>query len=149
MEGIQNAPTVAAVEPSLEYVLIFLRILFNQACYVAHLLIDDSFAVCRRRRRGWFCEKIDDLEARDDLIGVAESRQCDGEGPDVLDDPRDRAEPRLSDGEDLDASGDDVENANRTVVADRTCKDVEGRPVAVTKPIPCYNLCDNVFTGLS
>ena len=112
-------------------------------------MIDDSFAVCRRRRRGRFCEKVDDLEARVDLFGVAESRQCDGEDPDVLDNPRDRAEPRLSDGEDLDTSEDDVEDANGTVVADGTGADVEGRPVAVTKPIPCYNLCDDVFTGLS
>ena len=112
-------------------------------------MIDDSFAVCRRRRRGRFCEKVDDLEARVDLFGVAESRQCDGEGPDVFDNPRDRAEPRLSDGEDLDASGDDVEDANGTVVADGADEDVKGRPVAVTKPIPCYNLCYDVFTGLS
>ena len=77
------------------------------------------------------------------------SRLDESEDPDVLGDPRDCAEPRLCDGEDLDSLGDDVEDANGTVVADGTGADVEGRPVAVTKPIPCCNLCDDVFTGLS
>ena len=108
-------------------------------------MIDDSFAVCRRRRRGRFCENVDHLEARVDLFGVAESRQCDGEDPDVLDNPRDRAEPRLSDGEDLDTSGDDVEDANGTVVADEADKDVKARPVTAAKPIVCPGLCDDVF----
>ena len=49
----------------------------------------------------------------------------ESEDPDVLGDPRDCAEPRLSDGEDVDSLGDDVENANGTVVADETDRDVK------------------------
>ena len=108
-------------------------------------MIDDSFAVCRRRCRGRFCEKVEDLEARVDFFSVAEPRLCDGEDPDVLDNPRDRAEPRLSEGEDLDASGDAVEDANGTAVAAGADKDVKGRPVAVGKPVACHNLCDDVL----
>ena len=128
-------------------------------------MIDDSFAVCRRRCRGRFCEKVEDLEARVDLFSVAESRLNEGEGldvlgnlrdhteprpsdgedPDVLGNPRDRAEPRLSDGEDLDASGDAVEDPNETAVAAGADEDVKDRPVAVVKPIACHNLCDDVL----
>ena len=53
------------------------------------------------------------------------SRLDESEGPDVLGDPRECAEPRLSDGEDVDSLGDDVENANGTVVADETDRDVK------------------------
>ena len=77
------------------------------------------------------------------------SRLDESEDPDVLGNPRDRAEPRLSDGEDLDTSEDDVEDANGTVVADEADEDVKGRPVTVAKPIACHDLCDDVFTGLS
>ena len=77
------------------------------------------------------------------------SRLDGSEGPDVLGDPLEYAEPRLSDGEDVDSLGDDVENANGTVVADETDKDVKAVqsqrrnllfvPVSVTM----------FFTGLS
>ena len=73
------------------------------------------------------------------------SRLDESEDPDVLGNPRDRAKPRLSDGEDLDTSGDDVEDANGTVVADEADEDVKGRPVTVAKPIACHNLCDDVL----
>ena len=76
------------------------------------------------------------------------SRLDESEDPDVLGDPRER-EPRFSDGEDVDSLGDDVENANGTVVADETDRDVKAVqsqrrnllfvPVSVTM----------FFTGLS
>ena len=73
------------------------------------------------------------------------SRLDENEDPDVLGNPRDCAEPRLCDGEDLDSLGDDVEDANGTVVADEADKDVEARPVTAAKPIVCPGLCDDVF----
>ena len=48
-------------------------------------------------------------------------------GPAVFGDPLECV-PRLSDGEDVDSLGDDLENANSTVVADETDKDVKAVP---------------------
>ena len=133
MEGILVAPTGAAVEPSLEYVLIFcLKNSCNLACYFDSPLIDDSFAVCRRRCRGrllwegpWVLSADEGLDARVDLFGDAE--------------------PRPSEGEELDAFRDAAENLNDTVAAAGAGEDVENRPVAVEKPIAGHNLCDDVM----
>ena len=55
------------------------------------------------------------------------SRLDGNEGPAVLGDPLE-CEPQLGDGEDVDSLGDDLENANGTVVADETDKDVKAVP---------------------
>ena len=55
------------------------------------------------------------------------SRLDGSEGPAVLGDPLE-CEPQLGDGEDVDSLEDDHENANGTVVADETDKDVKAVP---------------------
>ena len=75
----------------------------------------------------------------------------ESEDPDVLGDPRDCAEPRLSDGEDVDSLGDDVENANGTVVADETDRDVKAvqsqRRHLFFVPVSVTMFCQAVATG--
>ena len=79
------------------------------------------------------------------------SRLDESEGPDVLGDPRECAEPRLSDGEDVDSLGDDVENANGTVVADETDRDVKAvqsqRRHLFFVPVFVTMFCQAVATG--
>ena len=79
------------------------------------------------------------------------SRLDESEGPDVLGDPRECAEPRLSDGEDVDSLGDDVENANGTVVADETDRDVKAvqsqRRHLFFVPVSVTMFCQAVATG--
>ena len=125
-------------------------------------MVDDSFAVCRRRCWGRFCEKVEDLETRVDLFIVAvsrlsegldvlgnlrvhaELRLCDGGDPDVFSDPHDCAEPLLGDDEDLDASGDSVEDAKETPVAAGTDEDDKDRPVRAMNLLS-VTICDDVF----
>ena len=57
------------------------------------------------------------------------------EGLDVLANLRVHAEPLLSDGEDLDASGDAVEDANEPAMVAGADEDVKDRPVTMVKPI--------------
>ena len=79
------------------------------------------------------------------------SRLDESESPDVLGDPLDCAEPRLSDGEDVDSLGDDVENANGTVVADETDRDVKAvqsqRRHLFFVPVSVTMFCQAVATG--
>ena len=63
------------------------------------------------------------------------SRLDENEGLDVLGNPRDRAEPLLNDGEDLDTSGHAVEDANEPAMVAGADKDVKDRPLTVAKPI--------------
>ena len=58
---------------------------------------------------------LGDLLEREPRLGDGVSRQDEGEDPAVLGDLLER-EPRLGDGEDVDSLGDDLENANGTVV---------------------------------
>ena len=78
------------------------------------------------------------------------SRQDESEGPDVLCDPLE-CEPRLGDGEDVDSLGDDLENANGTVVADETDRDVKAvqsqRRHLFFVPVSVTMFCQAVATG--